>query len=175
MPLHEIHLNRRGINSIEVPAEIETPIGDDLVLRLINHGSPLHITLSSSNSTMFTDFYHENLYIDGDEEVRIPIRQTAYPGFFDIDAITGYGTRRSQFRVVVREPARSVPPAYEEPSLPVRKESLRERVPVPTLVLGAAALVLYAIWLGSGLDILNAAAFAALVVGVILLWFWRRS
>jgi hypothetical protein len=175
MPIDEIHLNRRGINSIEVPAEIETTIGSEVTLRLINHGSPLHITLSSPNSAMFTDFFHENFYIDGEAEFRVPIREAAYPGFFDVNVISGYGTRRAQFRVVVREPAKPECPSAEAPPLPPRREVRWERMPVPTLILGGVSLVLYALWVMFGLDILNAAAFAALVLGVILLWFRQRS
>jgi hypothetical protein len=35
--------------------------------------------------------------------------------------------------------------------------------------------VLYGLWLASGIDLLNAAAFAVLLVGVILAWLRQRS
>jgi hypothetical protein len=55
--MSEIHLNRRGINTIEVPDVVEAMPGSDLALRLVNHGSPLHITLASANSSTFTGFF----------------------------------------------------------------------------------------------------------------------
>ena len=97
----EIHLNRRGINSIEVPEEVETAPGSDLTLHIINHGSPLHITLASTNSSIFTDFFHENLYVVGDAEFTIPIREGAYPGVFSVEVISGYAPG-GRVRVVVR-------------------------------------------------------------------------
>jgi hypothetical protein len=112
-PMSEIHLNRRGINFIEVPEEVEATPGSDLTLHIINHGSPLHITLASTNSSIFTDFFHENLYVVGDAEFTIPIREGAYPGVFSVEVISGYGARRAEFRVVVRERAAPEPEPVE--------------------------------------------------------------
>ena len=78
----EIFLNRRGINSIEVPDEVEVAPGSDLLLRIVNLGSPLHITLASQNSSTFTGFFHENLYVNGPEEFIIPILEIVFPGTF---------------------------------------------------------------------------------------------
>ena len=111
----EIHLNRRGINFIELPEEVETTPGSDLILRIINHGSPTHISLASKNSSVFTDFFHENLYVVGDEEFIIPIREGAYPGVFSVEVISGYGARRAEFLVVVRERATPEPEPAEVP------------------------------------------------------------
>jgi len=172
----EIHLNRRGINSIEVPHEVEVTAGSDLVLNLINHGSPLHITLASTNSSTFTGFFHENLYVNGTEEFRIPIRENASPGVFTVQVVTGYGTRRQEFRVVVRgrpvpapEPARTPAQAAELAT----SKSLNYSLPVIILVIAAA--VLYGLWVVYRADILNAAAFVALLLGVILAWLRQRS
>jgi len=124
--MSEIHLNRRGINAIEVPQEVEAAAGSDLVLRIVNHGSPLHITLASSNSSPFTGFFHENLYVGESEEFRIPIREDAYPGIFTVEVIAGYGARKAQFRVVVRErkapepgPAEPASAGMAVPALPL--------------------------------------------------------
>ncbi|KAF5090395.1 DUF7524 family protein [Methanoculleus horonobensis] len=172
----EIQLNRRGINSIEVPAEVEATPGSDLVLRIVNHGSPLHITLASSNSSAFTSFFHENLYVNGPEEFAIPIRGNVYPGTFNIEVIAGYGARKAEFRVVVRERAAPEPEPVEIPATPaVPARSLRWRSSAPTLLLTAAALVLYGLWLVYRVDLLNAASFAALLLGVILAWLRQRS
>ncbi|KDE55443.1 hypothetical protein [Methanoculleus sp. MH98A] len=172
----EIHLNRRGINAIEVPAEVEVMPGSDLVLRIVNHGSPLHITLASPNSSAFTGFFHENLYVSGSEEFVIPIRENAYPGTFNIEVIAGYGAKRAEFRVVVRERAAPEPEPVEVPVTPaVPATSMRWRSSAPLLLLAAAALVLYGLWLVYRVDLLNAAAFVALLLGVILAWLRQRS
>ena len=174
--MSEIHLNRRGINAIEVPGEVETTPGSVIALHIINHGSPLHISLASTNSSTFTDFFHENLYVDRSEEFHIPIREGAYPGVFSVEVIAGYGARRAQFRVVVRE--RAAPEPEPEPAsttAPFQAVSLPWRPYVPVLALGAAALVLYGLWLAYRVDLLNAAAFAVLLIGVILAWLRQRS
>ncbi|MBA7480281.1 hypothetical protein ES707_15730 [subsurface metagenome] len=174
--MSEIHLNRRGINAIEVPDEVEAMPGSDLALRLVNHGSPLHITLASTNSSTFTSFFHENLYVNGIEEFHIPIRENAYPGVFNVEVIAGYGARRAEFRVVVRERAAPEPEPVEfSPTAAAPAVSFRWRSSIPVLALVAAALVLYGLWLAYRVDLLNAAAFAALLLGVILTWLRQRS
>jgi hypothetical protein len=169
--MSEIHLNRRGINAIEVPQEVEAAAGSYLVLRIVNHGSPLHITLASSNSSPFTGFFHENLYVDESEEFHIPIRENAHPGIFNVEVIAGYGAKKAQFRVFVREQAAPEPeaagPVSAGPALPA--------IALPPLPPVAVALVLYGLWLALRIDILNAAAFAALLIGVLLTWLRQRS
>ncbi|MDN7024837.1 hypothetical protein FGU65_08045 [Methanoculleus sp. FWC-SCC1] len=174
MPV-DIHLNRRGINSIEVPAEITVPAGSDLSVNLINHGAPLHLTLSSQNSGMFTDFFHANLYIVDRDTFTIPVRPDAYPGFFDVAVITGYGARKAQLRVVVHPMPEAPPPEPKMPE-PELQASVRRTHPLlPAGLLVGAALVLYGLWLVLQIDTLNYAAFLALLAGVLALWFWRRS
>jgi len=172
----EILLNRRGINSIEVPDVVEVEPGSELLLRIINLGSPLHITLASPNSSAFTSFFHENLYVNGPEEFVIPIRENVYPGTFTVEVIAGYGARKAEFRVVVREPPAPECECAEAPAAPVvSARMLRWRSSAPALLLIAAALVLYGLWLVYRMDLLNAAAFAALLLGVILAWLRQRS
>jgi hypothetical protein len=176
--MSEIHLNRRGINAIEVPQEVEAAAGSDLALRIVNHGSPLHITLASSNSSPFTGFFHENLYVGESEEFRIPIREDAYPGIFNVEVIAGYGAKKAQFRVVVRDRAaapepEAAGPVSAVPALPAI--TLPQLPPVAVLAPVAAGLVLYGLWLALRIDILNAAAFAALLIGVLLTWLRQRS
>ncbi len=172
----EILLNRRGINSIEVPDVVEVEPGSELLLRIINLGSPLHITLASPNSSAFTSFFHENLYVNGPEEFVIPIRENVYPGTFTVEVIAGYGARKAEFRVVVREPPAPECECAEAPAAPaVSARMLRWRSSAPALLLIAAALVLYGLWLVYRMDLLNAASFAALLLGVILAWLRQRS
>lgn len=175
--MSEIHLNRRGINAIEVPQEVEAAAGSDLALRIVNHGSPLHITLASSNSSPFTGFFHENLYVDESEEFHIPIREDAYAGIFNVEVIAGYGAKKAQFRVVVRERAAPEPETAEPVSggtaLPAI--TLPPLPPIAVLAPVAVALALYGLWFALRVDILNAAAFAALLIGVLLTWLRQRS
>jgi hypothetical protein len=174
--MSEIHLNRRGINAIEVPDVVEAMPGSNLTLRLVNHGSPLHITLASANSSTFTGFFHENLYVNGTEEFTIPIREDAYPGTFTIEVIAGYGARRGEFRVVVRERTESeLEPVESPPTATSMAVPSRWRASIPIFALIAAALILYGLWLAYRVDLFNAAAFAALLLGVIFTWLRQRS
>jgi len=170
--LSEIHLNRRGINTIEVPEKVEAAPGSEVALLIVNHGSPLHITLASVNSSPYTGFFHENLYVGEREEFHIPIQESAYPGVFDVEVIAGYGARKATFRVVVREEAGPEPVAAS-PTAPA--PAAAPRPPVTVLVPVGAALILYALWLAYRVDLLNAVAFAALLLGVILTWLRQRS
>ena len=105
---NEIHLNNAGINSITTPsAPVQVLAGTPLRLKLINHGAPIHLTLTSTNASPFSDFSHQNLFVREEVVHEIPIREDAFPGSFDITVVTGYGTVRSSFRVMVlREPER---------------------------------------------------------------------
>ncbi|NLZ30073.1 MAG: hypothetical protein GX885_04930 [Methanomicrobiales archaeon] len=170
----EIHLNRRGINFIEVPEEVETAPGSDLALKIINHGSPIHISIASTNSSPFTDFFHENLYVVDEKEFYIPIREDAYPGVFSVEVISGYGARRAGFRVIVRERRAPEPEPVEvspTPSTPATSSMWRSSIPAVI----AVAVVLYGLWLVYRVDLLNVAAFAALLLGVLLAWLQQRS
>ena len=104
----DIHLNRSGINSIETSsAPVEVQAGSLLRLKLINHGAPIHLTLSSPNAEPVSDFYHQNVYVRDEMTFDIPIREDAFPGSFDLAVITGYGTVRASLKVLV---VREAPP-----------------------------------------------------------------
>ena len=76
----EVYLNRSGINSIEVPREnARAEIGTTLSLKFLNRGAPIHITATASNAGMFTDFFHENLYVVDETLLPIPIRKECQP------------------------------------------------------------------------------------------------
>ena len=52
---YEIYLNRTGINSIDIPREkILAEPGAGLVLKFLNRGAPIHITITSANASIFT-------------------------------------------------------------------------------------------------------------------------
>jgi hypothetical protein len=172
MDICEIHLNRRGINSIETPPQVEVEAGSSLVVRLINDGSPVHVTLTSSNAGMFTDFYHENLYVPDILEFRIPTREDAYAGFFDIEIITGYGTKRSQFRVLVKKYSEYVQPAPEKE--PVRIPVQTAPFPWLLFILIAIGIIAYAGWITTGETLLSHITFIVLLSGVYFAWYSRR-
>ena len=173
MVRYEIHVNRRGINTIEIPAEMKVDLGESVDLFIKNHGTPLHLTLTSTNSSMFTDFYHENFYIRDEAEYSIPIRHGAYAGFFDLSVITGYGTRKATSRVVVQPPqVRQEHPKSEPLQMAAQKKN---RISIPAWTLVALAVLLYSSWLYFRDDLLNYAAFLVLLFGVFAVWHWHRS
>ena len=173
---NEIHLNNAGINSVGTPEEpLQVQAGTPLRLKLINHGAPIHLTLTSTNASPFSDFSHQNLYVREQVVHEIPIREDALPGSFDVTVITGYGTVRSSFRVtVVREPERSPESPTQRPRYPTLVPEQRSLPPVVLLFAGAG-LVLYLVWWVTRLDVVNFAAFVLLMAGIIVGWLTQRS
>jgi hypothetical protein len=170
----EVHINRRGINSIEVPARVEIAAGDSLVLDIINHGPPVHLTLSSDNSAPFTEFFHENLYLGERQEYRIPVYENAFEGSFDLAVITGYGMHRGTTRIQVNRFIKKVEPVPEVPPVEIASPEPRRSIPVLVVLLLLAAAIVYGAWLVERADILNYAAFAALSSAVLMAWLSRR-
>ncbi|TAJ45516.1 DUF7524 family protein [Methanofollis fontis] len=166
----EIRLNARSIHSIDLPGSIEAAAGDTLLIRLINQGSPLHLTLTTSNAVRFTDFSHENLFLDRFDEIPVPIKPGVFPGTFDITAITGYGANRATVQVFVREPPAAETP---EPEMPAPPEPRLPVSVIPFAVIAVAAL-LFIIYAATGIIAFEAAAFVVLVVGVLSAWYFRR-
>jgi hypothetical protein len=171
----EIHLNRTGINSVDTPdGPVEVQAGSLLRLKLINHGAPIHLTLSSSNAQPFTDFYHQNVYVREETIFDVPIREDAFPGSFDVTVITGYGTVRATLKVtVLREPPRPQEPP-QRPRYPALAPPERTLPPV-VLLFAAAGLVLYLVWWITRLDVVNFAAFLLLLAGIAVGWLTQRS
>jgi hypothetical protein len=173
--MNEIHLNRSGINSVETPeSAIEVQAGTSLRLKLINHGAPIHLTLSSSNAAPFSDFFHQNIYVREQVIHEIPIREDAFPGCFDVTVITGYGTVRSSFKVQIMR----VLPRPEEPSRRPHYPSFapaERSLPPVVLLFAAAGLVLYLVWWITRLEVVNFAAFLLLMAGIVVGWLIQRS
>ncbi|NYT06013.1 MAG: hypothetical protein GKC04_06550 [Methanomicrobiales archaeon] len=169
----EIHVNRRGINSIEVPPQVEVEAGFPLLVRIINDGTPVHLTLSTSNAGMFTDFYHENLYVRDVLEFRIPTKEDAYAGFFDVEAITGYGTRKASFRVFVKKYIQKEPPPEEEVHEVVPRVH-RPAIPWLLLLLVIMGITAYGGWVLTGQPLLAHMAILVLLAGVWLGWHTER-
>ena len=160
----EIHLNRKAINSIELPAQVQAEAGKTLVLSFNNHGHPLHVSLSAMNPARFTSFTHENLFIQGQTEFEIPIFEDAEEGAFSIEVVTGYGRTKGEMKVIVRKPLPAQVEKKEE------KEPERRNVPWLRIAPIAAGLILYAASFQSGLGILKDLAFFVLLAGLLVPW-----
>lgn len=146
MTVVDVHLNRRGVNTIELSAR-EAPVdaGSDLIIRLKNYGSPTHATIRTQNGHGFTDFLHDNLYVDGDIDYHIPIRDSSGDGIFDLEFITGYGARTTRMMVVV---SKACPVIVPEEEVVFGEEEMARKTPhMLTLIPCIIACITYLIWL----------------------------
>ena len=165
----EIHLNRLGINTIEIPKEnSQVECGGVLKILFKNRGAPIHITATTSNAGMFTDFFHENMYVIDEVMLGIPLLKECQPGFFDIDIIAGYGAMKAALRAEV-----FVKPSREERVLEKEIAVQPEARGRPHLLMIAMALglVLYCTWYYTQIEILNLGAFIVLIVGALYIWY----
>jgi hypothetical protein len=165
----EIHLNRSGINTIDLPREnAQVECGGILKIRFRNRGAPIHITAATSNAGMFTDFFHENMYVIDEVVLGIPLHKECAPGFFDIDIIAGYGAMKATMRVeVIVKPSREEQVLAKE--LPVQPEAHGR--PHLLMVAMALGLVLYCTWYYTRIELLNLLAFVALIAGALYVWY----
>lgn len=171
----QIRLNRRGINSIEMPESADVGVGESLVLKMINLGAPLHLTVSAINAKRFTHFIHENLYVDDKLAFRIPILSMAPTGSFRIEIITGYGTVKEQLTVNVHDQEIELPDVMEEmPEIEKKKSPLS----------ASGALVLLCVllaWICYGAGFIRPGLVPSIVpvllltAGVAVGWFFRSS
>jgi len=165
----EIYLSRSGINTIEVPPDnVHVECGRMLRVRFVNRGAPVHITASSSNAGMFSDFFHENMYVIDDVTLGIQTRKDCSPGFFDIDILAGYGASKATLRIEVNvRPTRGGEEQKKEPPVqPVAHG--RPHLLMITLGIG---LVLYSTWYYTKIEALNVLAFIVLIVGALFVWY----
>jgi hypothetical protein len=167
-PGYEIYLNRSGINSIDLPrGKIAAECGDKLILKFINRGAPIHITVSSSNAAMYTDFFHENLYIVDAAILTIPIRKESEEGSFDLELISGYGVVKTITQVQVLPPTHLRPVVQEEMPL----HPVAHGRPHLLMILLGIALILYTSWFYTNIELLNTASFIILIVGALYTWY----
>ena len=164
MAAAEIHLNRKAINSIELPVQVQAEAGKSLVLSFNNHGHPLHVSLSALNPARFTAFTHENLFIQGETEFPIPIFEDAEEGAFTLEIVTGYGRTKGEMKVIVRKP---VPEKVEEK---VEEKPAGLQIPWARVIPPALALILYGASFLPEMGILRDLAFFVLLAGYLLLW-----
>jgi hypothetical protein len=163
-----IYLNRSGINSVDLPREkITAGCGDPLVLRFINRGAPIHITVSTSDAALFTDFFHENLYVLDESVLSLPIRKESGEGSFVLEIIAGYGGVKTTARVFVVAPSHVRPTVEEEMPL----HPVAHGRPHLLMILMGIALVLYTSWFYTQIEYLNIASFIILIVGALYTWY----
>ncbi len=168
---YEIYLNRSGINTVDIPREkILAEPGSSLVLKFLNRGAPIHITITSSNAGMFTDFFHENRYIVDEAALSIPIRKDSGEGVFVLDIIAGYGAVRAALPVSVLALQRMRPKVQEEYPL----QPVAHGRPHLLMVAMGIGLILYCAWFYTDIAFLNIAAFVVLIVGALFTWYRHR-
>jgi hypothetical protein len=167
----DIYLNRSGINSIDLPrGKIQAITGNNLRVKFVNRGAPVHITISSANAGMYTDFFHQNMYVVDELELTIPIYSDIQEGFFDLEIIAGYGVMKATARVDVIHPPQKKPIILEEsPIQPVSRGR-----PHLLMVMMGIALILYTAWLYTANELLNIASFITLIVGALYIWYRQR-
>lgn len=166
-----IYLNRSGINTIDIPREkILAEPGAALVLKFLNRGAPIHITITSSNASMFTEFFHENMYIVDEAVLSIPIRKDCGEGSFELDIIAGYGAVKTALpvSVVVQQHIR-LKVQEEYPLQPVAHGR-----PHLLMVAMGIGLIIYCGWLYTDIAFLNIAAFVVLIIGALFAWYRHR-
>ncbi|MGA2120616.1 MAG: hypothetical protein ABSG49_01080 [Methanoregula sp.] len=168
---YEVHLNRSGINSIDTPREkITAESGSSLRIRFLNHGAPIHITITSSNAGMFTDFFHENLYVVDESVLTIPIRKDSLEEAFDLEILSGYGVVKTQMQVhVIHPPAVRLSIQEEYPLQPVAHGR-----PHLLMIMMGIALLIYCAWLYTHIEFLNIASFIILIVGALYTWYRQQ-
>lgn len=169
----EFFLNRLGINIIEGPKEnIWGEIGSTLRLIFKNRGAPTHITISSPNSGMYTDFFHENMYIVDEAVLSIPLRNESPEGFFDLEIISGYGGVKTSLHVDVIQGVhqqKSLVRDNEPPLQPVAHGR-----PHPLMIMMGIALILFSASLYTKIEFLNTASFIILIVGALYTWYRQQ-
>ncbi len=168
----EFYLNRLGINLIEIPREnIWAEIGGTLRLIFKNRGAPTHLTISSSNAGMYTDFFHENLYVVDETVLTIPLRKDCQEGFFILEIITGYGGIKTSVRVdVIQGLALRKPAVKAEPPL----QPVAHGRPHLLMIMMGIALILYSASLYTKINVLNTASFIILIVGALYSWYRQQ-
>ncbi len=169
--VYEVYLNRSSINSIDIPREkVLADAGTGLLLKFLNRGAPIHITITSSNAGMFTDFFHENMYIVDEAILSIPLRKDCPEGSFNLEIIAGYGAVKAALPVSVLILQHTRPKVQEEyPMQPVAHGR-----PHLLMIAMGIALILYCIWIYSDIAFLNIASFIILIVGALFTWYRQR-
>ncbi|HJK18416.1 MAG TPA: hypothetical protein O0W89_00960 [Methanocorpusculum sp.] len=177
MAIVEIQLNRLGINSLELSTDaVDVSAGTALHVRFVNHGSPTHATLRCEASA-YTDFTYENIYVEGESELEIKMKEEAGTGSFDMQVITGYGMRREAFTIHVLKscPAPVPEPVIfpEEPTEDPKKGSFGQKAAM-ILIMPIIAAIIIALWQFGLLNIdghaMTIIVYLVMLAGVIVAW-----
>ena len=177
MAIVEIQLNRLGINSLELSTDaVDVSAGTALHVRFVNHGSPTHATLRCEASA-YTDFTYENIYVEGESELEIKMKEEAGTGSFDMQVITGYGMRRESFSTPLLKscPVPVSEPSFfpEEPTEDPKKGSLGQKAAM-ILIMPIIAATIIALWQFGLLNIdghaLTIIVYLVQLAGVIVAW-----
>lgn len=175
MDVFEISLNRRGINSVEAPESVSVEQGGDLCLNFINNSTPMHLSISASNSGMYTDFFHQNLYIQDNQEYKIKIKNGAPVGSFPLMITVGYGSNKTPLNVNVIKKEIPPPVLNQEEELPKELHpNIMAAVPVAVVTPVVVAILFYSFWFVSQDNLYNYLAFTALLIGVLGAWSSHR-
>ncbi|MDO5847665.1 MAG: hypothetical protein Q4Q20_05160 [Methanocorpusculum sp.] len=190
MSLLEIQMNRLGINSIEIShKDIEVSVGTPLHIKITNYGAPTHVTLKVDGSA-YTSFTYENIYLETETNINIPILSNANTGSFILNVISGYGMRKAEVNVNVikpqQEPVREIPleeaiiPDDFKPQKPCSSHKVGKII--GCIVLPAVALVWIIVWffflipLYPALPGVVAAGivFVLMLAGILITWLSAR-
>ncbi|MCZ0859787.1 hypothetical protein O0S10_00930 [Methanocorpusculum sp. MG] len=180
MAIVEIQLNRLGINSLELSTDaVDVSAGTALHIRFVNHGSPTHATLRCEASA-YTDFTYENIYVEGESELEIKMKEDAGTGSFDMQVITGYGMRREAFTINVLKscPVPAPEPIIfpEEPIVEPKRASVGAGAgkAVMILIMPIIAAIIIALWQFGYLNIdghaMTIIVYLVMLAGVIIAW-----
>lgn len=181
MAIVEIQLNRLGINSLELSTDaVDVSAGTALHIRFVNHGSPTHATLRCE-ATAYTDFTYENIYVEGEAELEIKIKEDAGTESFDMQVITGYGMRREAFTIQVLKscpvPAPAEPIIFpDEPVTEPKRRSVGAGAgkAVMIAIMPATAGIIIALWQFIPLNIdglaMTIIVYLIMLAGVIIAW-----
>ncbi|OPX64319.1 MULTISPECIES: hypothetical protein [unclassified Methanoregula] len=169
---YEILLNRTGINSIDIPREkVLAEPGSGLILKFLNRGAPIHITITSANAGTFTDFFHENMYIVDEAVLSIPIRKDCREGSFVLEILAGLGAVKAALPVTIVSAQHQRPRVHEEYPL----QPVAHGRPHLLMIAMGIGLILYCAWLYyPDVMFLNLTAFIVLIVGVLYTWYRLR-
>jgi len=115
MALVEIQLNRLRVNSVEYsPSVVDASPGTAVHVHITNFGAPAHITLKAEGAE-YTSYTYDNLFIETEAEMHIPILSTAPDGTFSIQLITSYGMHRDELKVAVHKAQPEPEPLENDP------------------------------------------------------------
>ena len=195
MALVEIQLNRLGINSLEIGAtEAEVSAGAVLHVRLMNYGAPTHITIKAdSTAPQFTLFTYENIYLEAESDISVPIKLSAPSGSFGITVISGYGLHKENITINVQKMEEPEPAPiaiadmgdadFDKPS---KKKANKSPSPgartarrvILTLIMPVIALAIILLWvfLYPGLSpvMIVAVTYVVMLAGIAIAWVSAR-